>query len=195
MNEIASRAKITFNITAEISILKVQGFKALTGSSENGGYYLYAQDRILVNRNVAELRSFPHIEWTIFHEFGHAYFARTLARNKFFPVLVYGSTVEDSIAKAVKIIWNGLCDCFINELVLKKASLKKFDPILEKTLDKLSQKETAGMCFHIYDYWKHGNDERWLFSTKNPSNFHTWIKKNSFFFSGSGWNATKVRFP
>lgn len=97
MNEIASRAKITFNITAEISILKVQGFKALTGSSENGGYYLYAQDRVLVNRNVAELRSFPHIEWTIFHEFGHAYFARTLARNKFFPVLVYGSSVDRSI--------------------------------------------------------------------------------------------------
>lgn len=160
MNEIANRAKITFNITTEISILKAKAFKTLTGSSEAGGYYLYAQDRVLINRNVVELRSFPHIEWTIFHEFGHAYFARTLARNKFFPALVYGFTVEDNIAKAVRIIWNGLCDCFINELVLRKASLKKFDPTLEKTLDKLSQKETSGMCFHMYDYWKHGNDEQ-----------------------------------
>ena len=124
MSEIANRAKITFNITAEISILKVQGFKALTGSSEEGGHYSYVQDRVLINR-------FPHIEWMIFHEFGHAYFARTLTRNKFLPVLVYGSTVDDDIARAVKIIWNGLCDCFINELVFKKASLKKFKKLEE----------------------------------------------------------------
>lgn len=160
INKIAARAKTMLDVTTEICILGAKGFKAMTGSSERGGTYNYFQDRVLVNQNVVELRTLPYVEWTIFHEYGHAHFARTFARNSFFPgMIVYAPWVEDEVIKnGIRHMWNGLCDCFVNELVLRKAGLKKFDPTLEETLDKISKELASGMCFHLYDYWKHGRD-------------------------------------
>jgi hypothetical protein len=161
MNSIAARAKITLNVATEICILKTKAFKAMTGSSQRGGTYNYFQDHVLINQNVAELHALPHLEWMIFHEYGHAYFARTFARNSFFPMIIYAPTVEDAIMEnGVRHMWNGLCDCFVNELVLRKTGLKKFDPTLEETPDEISKELASGMCFHLYDYWKHGRDEQ-----------------------------------
>ena len=161
INEIATLAKTTLNVTTEICILKAKAFKAMTGSSESGGRYNYFQDRVLINKDVAQLRTLPHLEWTIFHEYGHAYFARIFARNRFFPMIVYASWVEDALIKnGIRHMWNGLCDCFVNELVLRKMGLKKFDPTLEETLDEMPKELSSAMCFHLYDYWKHGHNEQ-----------------------------------
>ena len=161
MNRIAARAKTTFDVTTEICILRAKAFEAMTKSSGRGGTYNYFQDRVLVNQYVAELRTSPYLEWTIFHEYGHAYFARTFARNSFFPMIVYAPWVEDElIENGIRHMWNGLCDCFVNELVLTKIGLKKFDPTLEETLDEMSKELASGMCFHLYDYWKHGRNEQ-----------------------------------
>lgn len=161
MNRIAARAKTTFDVTTEICILGAKAFKAMIGSSDRGGTYNYFQDRVFVNQNIAELRTLPYLEWTIFHEYGHAYFARTFARNSFFPMIVYVSWIEDELMKnGIRHMWNGLCDCFVNELVLRKVGLKKFDPTVEETLDEMSKELTSGMCFHLYDYWKHGRNEQ-----------------------------------
>ena len=161
IKRIAADAKITFHISVEIFVLKEKAFKALTGSSERGGTYNYFQDRVLINRSIAGSYALPHLEWMVFHEYGHAYFARTFAKNSFFPMIVYAPTVEDSVVEdGVRHIWNGLCDCFVNELVLMKRGLKKFDTILENTIDKISNELAFGMCFHLYDYWKHGQDQR-----------------------------------
>ena len=133
----------------------------MTGSSKSGGNYNYLQDRVLINQNVAELRAFPYLEWTIFHEYGHAYFARTLARNSFFPMIIYAPTIEDApIENGIRHMWNGLCDCLVNEVVLSKAGLKKFDPTVEETLCNISEELALGLCFHLYDYWKHGRNEQ-----------------------------------
>jgi len=121
MNIIAGRAKATLNITTEICILKTKAFKAMTGSVQRGGTYNYFQDRVLVNQNVAERCTLSHLEWMIFHEYGHAYFARTFAKNSFFPMIVYAMTVEEAIVESgVRYLWNGLCDCYVNELVFRK---------------------------------------------------------------------------
>ena len=162
INRIAARAKTMLDVTTEICILGAKGFKAVTGSSERGGTYNYFQDRVLVNQNVVELRTLPYLEWTIFHEYGHAHFARTFARNSFFPgMIVYAPWVEDEVIKnGIRHMWNGLCDCFVNELVLSKTGLRKFDPTMEETLDEMSKELASGMCFHLYDYWKHGREEQ-----------------------------------
>jgi Zn-dependent peptidase ImmA (M78 family) len=97
MKSIAERAKTTLNVTTEICILKTKAFKTMTGSVQRGGTYNYFQDRVLINQNVAQLRTLPHLEWTIFHEYGHAYFARTFARNSFFPMIVHAPWVEDEL--------------------------------------------------------------------------------------------------
>lgn len=99
MKSIAERAKTTLNITTEICMLKTKAFKAMTGSVQRGGTYNYFQDRVFVNQNVAERCTLPHLEWMIFHEYGHAYFARTFAKNHFFPMIVYATTVEDAIVE------------------------------------------------------------------------------------------------
>ncbi len=161
MKSIAGRAKTTLNITTEICILKTKAFKAMTGSVQRGGTYNYFQDRVLVSQNIAERYTLPHLEWMIFHEYGHAYFARTFAKNSFFPMIVYALALEDAIIEnGVRHLWNGLCDCYVNELVFRKAGFRKFDPTLEETIDKISEELAAGMCFHLYDYWKHGLDEQ-----------------------------------
>jgi hypothetical protein len=65
----------------------------------------------------------------IFHEYGHAYFARTFAKNSFFPMIVYAATVEDTIVEnGVRHMWNGLCDCYVNELVLGKGGVEEIRP-------------------------------------------------------------------
>lgn len=161
MNRIAERAKTMLNVTSEICILKAKAFKAMTGSVQRRGTYNYLQDRVLVNQDIADRCTLPHLEWVIFHEYGHAYFARTFAKNSFFPMIVYATTVEDSIVEeGVRHMWNGLCDCYVNELVFRKAGFRKFDPTLEETIDKISEELAAGMCFHLYDYWKHGLNEQ-----------------------------------
>jgi len=43
-------------------------------------------------------------------------------------------------------------------LVLTKLGLKKIDLTLEHTIDDISQPLASGMCFHLYDYWKHGRN-------------------------------------
>ena len=161
MNRIAGHAKAMLNVTSEICILKTKAFKAMTGSVQREGTYNYFQDRVLVNQNLAELRTLRHLEWMIFHEYGHAYFARTFAKNSFFPMIVYATTVENVIVEeGVRHMWNGLCDCYVNELVLRKAGFRKFDPTLEESVDKISEELASGMCFHLYDYWKHGVNEQ-----------------------------------
>jgi hypothetical protein len=161
MNSIVGHAKTTLNVTTEIRILKTKAFKAMTGSVQRGGTYNYFQDRVLVNRNIAERCTLPRLEWMIFHEYGHAYFARTFAKNSFFPMIVYATTVEDAIVEnGVRHMWNGLCDCYVNELVFRKAGFRKFDPTLEETIDTIAEGLAAGMCFHLYDYWKHGVNEQ-----------------------------------
>lgn len=161
INKIAARAKTTFNVTTEIRILKLKAFKAMTGSAQRGGTYNYFQDSVLINQNVLELRTLPHLEWTIFHEYGHAYFARIFARNNFFPMIAYAPTIEDSlIENGIRHVWNGLCNCYVNELVLRKTGVKKFDPTLEETIDKMPKELASAMCFHLYDYWKHGRNEQ-----------------------------------
>lgn len=161
INKIAARAKTTLNVTAETRILKVKAFKAMTGSSERGGTYNYFRDIVLINQNVAEQRTLPYLEWIIFHEYGHAYFAKIFARNRFFPIIVYAPTIEDAlIENGVSHMWNGLCDCFVNELILRKIGLKKFDPTLEATLDEMSEDLSSAMCFHLFDYWTHGQNEQ-----------------------------------
>jgi hypothetical protein len=170
MNRIAARAKTTFDVATEICILRAKAFKPMTGSSERGGTYNYFQDRVLINQNVAELRTLPHLEWTIFHEYGHAYFARTFARNSFIPMIVHAPWVEDELIKnGIRHMWNGLCDCFVNELVFRKVGLKKFDPTIEETLDNMSKELPSGMCFHLYDYWKHGRNEQVAQKAKEKS--------------------------
>jgi hypothetical protein len=161
MNRIAERAKTALNVTSEICILKTKAFKATTGSVQRGGTYNYFQDRVLVNQNIAERCTLLHLGWMIFHEYGHAYFARTFAKNSFFPMIVYATTVEDAVMEeGVRHMWNGLCDCYVNELVFRKAGFRKLDPTLEESLDKISEELAAGMCFHLYDYWKHGLNEQ-----------------------------------
>lgn len=161
MNRIAERAKTALDVTTEVCILKTKAFKAMTGSVQRGGTYSYFQDRVLVNQNVAERCTLPHLEWMIFHEYGHAYFARTFAKNSFFPMIVYATTVEDAIVEnGVRHLWNGLCDCYVNELVFRRAGFRKFDPTLEESVDKMREELAAGMCFHLYDYWKHGLSEQ-----------------------------------
>jgi hypothetical protein len=161
MNSIAGRAKTTLNVTTEIYILKTKGFKAMTRNAQRGGTYNYFQDRVFINQNIAELRTLPHLEWMIFHEYGHAYFARIFAKDSFFPMIVYATTVEDAIVEnGVRHMWNGLCDCLVNELVLRKMGLRKFDPTLEETVEKISEELASGMCFHLYDYWEHGLNEQ-----------------------------------
>jgi hypothetical protein len=161
MNRIGARAKTTFNVSTEICILKGKAFKDITGSSQRGGTYNYIQDRVLINRSVAGSYALPHLEWMIFHEYGHAYFARIFAKNSFFPTIIWAPWIKDSIiTDGIRHMWNGLCDCFVNELVFRKLGLKKIDPNLEETLDKMSKELASEMCFHLYDYWKHGRNEK-----------------------------------
>ena len=161
IRKIAAHAKVTFNVNTEISIPKLKAFKAITGSSQTRGTYNYFQDRVFVNRDIARLLAYPFLEWMIFHEYGHAHFARIFARNSFFPMIIYSPTVMDDIIEhGIRHMWNGLCDCFVNHLVLKKTGAKKFDPLLEDTIDEITKKLAYGMCFHLYDYWKHGTNEQ-----------------------------------
>jgi len=162
IKKIAAKAKFKFNVNTDVSILKLKAFRAITKrSSEIGGNYNYFQDRIFINRAVTRMRARPFLEWTIFHEYGHAHLARIFARNKFFPMIVYSSVVTDDIVEeGIRHMWNGLSDCFVNHLVLKKIGIKKFDPTLEETIDQISNKLAYAMCFHLYDYWKHGTNEQ-----------------------------------
>jgi hypothetical protein len=95
----------------------------------------------------------------IFHEFGHAYTARVFATHRFLPIVYYAPTVDDALMKnIIKPMWQGLCDYLVNALVKNLTGLKKFDSTLEHTIDDLGKEVINGMCFHLYDYWQHGQN-------------------------------------
>jgi hypothetical protein len=161
IHNIANLARNTLNIDTEILILKRKTFKTTIGTSQRGGTYNYFQDKVLINKSELDLRTLPHSKWTIFHEYGHAYFARIFAKNGLFPMIVYAANIENALIESgVKHMWNGLCDCFVNDLILRKFEAKKFDPTMEATIDQISPKLATGMCFHLYDYWKHGFSDK-----------------------------------
>lgn len=160
--EIAEIAKNMLNVTADLDIQNAKTFKLMTKlSEENGGSYSYAKDRVSINKDVSKFLLTPHLEWMIFHEFGHAYMARSFARGHFYPAIIYASWIQDDvIVNGIRHMWNGLCDCFVNELILQKKGMKKFDPTLEKTIDEIDWKLAYAMCFHLFDYWRHGQDDK-----------------------------------
>jgi len=115
IHNIANLARNTLNIDTEILILKRKTFKTTIGTSQRGGTYNYFQDKVLINKSELDLRTLPHSKWTIFHEYGHAYFARIFAKNGLFPMIVYAANIENALIESgVKHMWNGLCDCFVN---------------------------------------------------------------------------------
>lgn len=161
INRIASQAKSTFNVSTGVRVLKRKAFKNEVGDPQRGGTYKYFQDCILINRDVARSYEPSHLKWMIFHEFGHAYTARVFAKHRFLPIVYYEPTVNDALMKnIIKPMWQGLCDYLVNELVSNKIGLKKFDYTLEHTIDDLGKELTYGMCFHLYDYWKHGRNDK-----------------------------------
>ena len=161
INRLASQARNTFNVSTGIRILKRKAFQNVVGDPQRGGIYKYSQDCIFVNQSVVRSYGKSHLKWTIFHEFGHAYFARVFAAHKFLPIIFYSVTVEDEIMEhGIRHIWNGLCDYLVNDFITTKHGLKKFDQTLEQTIDELSNELTSGMCFHLYDYWKHGRNNK-----------------------------------
>ena len=168
INRIASQARNTFNISSEIRILKRKAFKNVVGDPQRGGTYNYFQDCVFINRSVVRSYRTLHLKWVIFHEFGHAYFARIFAKHGFLPFILYDPTIEDEIVEhGIRHLWNGLCDYFVNEFISIKLGLKKFDSTLEQTVDKLSNELASGMCFHLYDYWKHGRNGKIAQKAKN----------------------------
>lgn len=159
IKRIASEAKSTFDIPTRLCILKKKAFKIQVGDPQRGGAYRYFQDCVFINQSVVRSYSASHLEWMLFHEFGHAYVARIFAKHKFFPIVFYESIVDDNLMEhAVKTMWQGLSDYYVNELVLTKLGLKKIDLTLEHTIDDISQPLASGMCFRLYDYWKHGRN-------------------------------------
>ena len=159
IKRIASEAKSTFDIPTRLRVLKRKAFKIQVGDPQRGGTYEYFQDCVYINQNVVRSYSASHLKWVIFHEFGHAFAARIFAKHKFFPVVFYESIINDNLMEhAVKTMWQGLSDYYVNELLLTKLGLKKIDPTLEHTIDDISDALASGMCFHLYDYWKHGRN-------------------------------------
>lgn len=162
IEKIANVAKDTLNVPTELEIIpKPKAFKLVTrGFGDNAGSYSYARDKVFINKEVAQLLDYPHLEWMLFHEFGHARIARSFAELHFFPAISYSDDIDDKlISNGIKICWNSLCDCFVNELLLQKKNLKKFDSTLEKTIDTFGERLATGLCFQLYDYWKHGINE------------------------------------
>ena len=159
IKRIASEAKSTFGIPTRLRILKKKAFKIQVGDPQRGGTYKYFQDCVFINQNIVRSYSASHLKWMLFHEFGHAYTARIFAKHKFFPIIFYEPIISDDLMEhAVKTMWQGLSDYFVNEFILTKLDLKKFDPTLEHTIDDISEELASGMCFHLYDYWKHGRN-------------------------------------
>lgn len=161
INRIASQAKSTFNVSTGVRILKRKAFKNEVGDPQRGGTYKYFQDCVFINQNVVRSYGISHLKWMIFHEFGHAYAARVFAKHKFLPIVFYEPTIKDDFMEhVIRPMWQGLCDYFVNELISIKLGLKKLDSTLEHTIDDLSKELTSGMCFHLYDYWKHGRNDK-----------------------------------
>ncbi len=159
INAIVSQARSTFIVSTRVRVLKRKAFRNEVGDPQRGGTYKYFQDCILINRDVARSYEPPHLKWMIFHEFGHAYTARVFAKHRFLPLVYYDSTVDDALMKnIIKPMWQGLCDYLVNELVSDKTGLKKFNYTLEHTIDDLEKESTYSMCFHLYDYWRHGQN-------------------------------------
>ncbi len=159
INRIVSKAKSTFNVSTGVRILKRKAFKDVVGDPQIGGTYKYFQDCVFINRSVVRSYGALHLQWMIFHEFGHAYVARIFAKHRFLPTIFYEATIKDDLIKhGIRHMWNGLCDYFVNELISIKVGLKKFDLTLEHTVDDLSKELASAMCFHLYDYWKHGRN-------------------------------------
>lgn len=178
--EIANSAKETLSVTPDLKIHNAKTFKLMTKRSEdNAGSYNYIQDRVFINKDVAQLLPPPHLEWMIFHEFGHARLARSFAHDHFYPAITYANYIQDNvISNGVGNIWNGLCDCFVNELVLQKKGLKKCDQTLENSIDGIEGKFAMAMSFHLYDYWRHGweNKRAQEAKTKIPTEILNFLK-------------------
>jgi len=155
-------AKTVFQVSPIVQILSEKAFSVEVKDKARGGTYNYFKDCIFLNTDVLKLRSKKDLRWTIYHEFAHALCARIFAKEKFFPgTVIYGAELEDDLLEhGVKTMWNGLCDYLVNELVSLRTSLKKFDTTTEQTVDDLPMSLRVGMCFHLYDYWKHGRDQR-----------------------------------
>lgn len=159
IDRIASEAKSTFAVSTRLRILKKKAFKIQVGDPQRGGTYKYFQDCVFINKNVVGSYGASHLKWMIFHEFGHAYAARIFAKHRFFPIIFYEPVISDDLMEhVIKPMWQGLCDYFVNELILTKLDLRKFDSTLEHTIDDISEELARGMCFHLYDYWKHGRN-------------------------------------
>jgi len=130
---------------------------------QRGGTYNYFQDCVFINRDIVVSYDLESLRWIIFHEFAHALTARIFAKQSFFPgVIVIEPLIEDLVKNVVNTMWRGLSDYLVNELVFVKASLKKIDHLLEQTggVKTISNLEASGMCFHLFDYWKHGRNEK-----------------------------------
>ena len=77
------------------------------------------------------------------------------------PIYFYEPTIKDDFMEhVIRHMWNGLCDYFVNELISIKLGLKKFNSTLEHTVDDLSKELASEMCFHLYDYWIHGRNDK-----------------------------------
>ena len=160
INEIISAVKKELDVYPLVSIQNTKTFMLMTKHAEDsGGCYKYEKDCVFINKEYAQSLTALNLEWLIFHEFGHAKYARSFAKASFFPLLAYENVSQQFIANVVRHMWNGICDYFVNELIFQRRGLEKYDSTTERTVDTLPQTLATGMCFHLFDYWKHGHDK------------------------------------